>query len=236
MDDPAIPKDVHAKALKGLTRLNAVSGVRGAMYRRLRRIAMTKPGRRLRLIDVASGAGDLPIDWARRAKRDSIDLQITTIDISHTAVEIQLENAKRAGVTINAIQGDCLHDALPSGFDMATCSLFVHHLDNHEVFCLLQSMQAASTGAIMVCDLYRSRANLAFISIAAQMFSRSPIVHHDASLSVRSAYTCDEFKRIAEEALARPVEVKMLFPSRFIMTLREEVVLETSADPAVAFA
>ena len=236
MDDPGIDKDVHEKALVGLTRLNTFSGVRGALYRRVRTLAMARPDKPLRLIDFAAGSGDLPIAWAKRAKRDSIDLQITTVDISATAVETQLSRAKEAGVTINAIQADCLHDDLPSGFDLATCSLFMHHLEKQEVFRLLQVMQAASPSAMMVCDLDRSRFNLVTVGVAARILTRSPIVHYDSVASVRAAFTRNEFKQIAEQSLGRPVDVKRLFPSRFVMTLDDVVATQKSKDPSVAFA
>ena len=236
MDDPALSKEEHQQALRGLTRLNRFSGVSGAMYRRIRDHATTSQATRLRVLDVASGAGDLPVSWAKRARKDSIKLDITTVDISPTAIDQQRAAAAAANVSIEAIQMDCLKGNLPSGFDVVTCSLFMHHLDNHQVFCLLQSMQQATESSILVCDLHRSRMNLALVSIASRLVTRSPIVHYDAAASVRAAFTADEFSKIAEDALVRPVNVQPMFPCRFLMSLDRKVAMETEADAAVAFA
>lgn len=236
MDDPDLPADVHQQALIGLARLNLISGVSGKLYRHLRRLALARPNRRLRLLDVASGSGDLPIDWARRAKRDGVELQITTTDISDTAVEAQLAAARQAGVKIDAIEHDCLKNPLPNGFDVVACSLFMHHLERHQACGLMQSMQQATEGTIMVCDLDRTRLNLAMVAVASRIVTRSPIVHFDATASVRGAFTMQEFENMATESLSRPVRIRRLFPSRFIMTADEVVVGEKVTKPSVAFA
>ena len=61
MDAPNLPREEHEQALRGLARLNRCSGVAYAMYRRLKRIALTRANQSLHLVDVASGAGDIPV-------------------------------------------------------------------------------------------------------------------------------------------------------------------------------
>ncbi len=232
MDDPELPRADHLAALAGLARLNQFSGIDRITYQHLRRLASLTPKRRLNLLDVASGSGDIPISWIRRARREGWELQVTLTDTRAVALEEQQLRARRAGVELLSLHHDCLHSPLPNGFDVVSCSLFFHHLDDHQVFCLLQSMQAASEGALLLCDLERSRANLALVTTAARLLTRSPVVHHDAAASVRASFTRQEFKRLAEEALARPVRVASAFPCRFIACLDEAVVPE--AVPAFA--
>ena len=89
MDDPNLPDDDHLAALTGLARLNQVSGIGRLMYRHIRRMAMARPNRRLNLLDVASGSGDLPVDWARRARQEGWTLQVTMTDNRTLAIEEQ---------------------------------------------------------------------------------------------------------------------------------------------------
>jgi hypothetical protein len=70
--------------------------------------------------------------------------------------------------------------------------------------------------AILICDLDRSRLNLAMVALASRLVTGSEVVHHDAVASVRNAYTRQEFSALAERALAHPVEVRRLFPCRFL--------------------
>lgn len=232
MDDPKIDPDLHKQALVGLSRLNRLSGVAGAMYSHVRKYARAIGPRPMRILDVASGAADVPIHWACRAKRDRLNLEITTVDISGTAVEQQQKSAQAAGVQLHPIEMDCLKHPLPTGFDMVTCSLFMHHLDDHDSFRLLQSMQSATEDAILICDLERSRLNLALVTIGSRLVTRSPVVHFDGPASVRAAYTAQEFKRLAQSALTRPIQVRSVIPCRFIAKFEEKAVTEQS----VAFA
>jgi 2-polyprenyl-3-methyl-5-hydroxy-6-metoxy-1,4-benzoquinol methylase len=232
MDAPNLPQDEHLRALAGLARLNFISGVARAMYRHLRRHAVAQGDRPLHVLDVASGGGDVPVAWAARAKREGLPMQFTLLDVSGVAVEEQQRRARARDVEVLSLQHDCLSSPLPAGFDVVTCSLFMHHLDDHQAFKLLQAMQVATDGGLVVCDLERSRFNLALVTIGSRLLTRSPVVHHDASLSVRAAYTMDEFQRLAESALARPVRIQRSFPCRFVAMFDEETVSE--AVPAFA--
>lgn len=229
MDDPQLPREDHLQALAGLARLNRFSGVASAMYRHLRPFGLAVGDRPLNVLDVASGSGDVPLSWVKRAERDGWALQLTMLDISATAMAEQKRRAKAMGVEALSLQQDCLGDGLPAGFDVVTCSLFMHHLDEHQVFRLLQSMQGASHHGILVCDLDRSPLNLMLVKIGSRLLSRSHVVHYDAATSVRGAFTASEFEQIAESALARPVRVQRSFPCRFIATVAEEVVREPVA-------
>lgn len=224
MDDPSLSDEEHRRALAGLARLNRISGVARAMYRHIRRHALARADRRLCILDVASGSGDLPITWAKLARREGLNLQLTLLDTRPVAIQEQQRRSRLAGLEILSLQHDCLQSPLPSGFDVVTCSLFLHHLDEHQTFRLLQSMQAASDNAMIICDLERTRFNSMLVQLGSRVLSRSPIVHHDAAVSVRSAYTMEEFQRIAEDALARPIRVQRSFPCRFIAYVDEQAI------------
>ena len=221
MDDPNLPRDDHELALRGLARLNRCSGVASAMYRRIRRLAMTRDDRKLHLLDVASGSGDVPLRWAAWAKREGWHLQLTLLDLRSVAVEEQQRRAHAADLNVLSLQHDCLDTPLPSGFDVVTCSLFMHHLENHQASQLLQGMQTASDGTVLVCDLERSYLNLALVMAASRLLSRSKVVHTDATLSIQGAFTMPEFQTISQQALGRSLKIRRLFPCRFIATIDE---------------
>ncbi len=219
MDDPGLPERDHVEALKGLARLNRISGVSRVLFRRLKRYAVRLDDRPLRVLDVASGGGDVAVAWAEWAKASGLRLRLTTVDISEVAIETTSRLARERGVEVTAIRRDCVRDGLPLGFDVVTCSLFIHHLDDYQVIKLLQSMRASAEIAALVCDLERSRTNLFLVAAAARMVTRSPVVHDDAAASVRGAYTRGEFAVLAERALAHPVDVRPLFPCRFLASI-----------------
>ena len=222
------------------SKLHRFSRVGGTLYRHIRSVALSKPRQILQVLDLASGSGDFPIAWAVQAKKESLAMEISTLDFSEAAVDFQHAAAERAGVTIHARQGDCLTGTLPrsvsGGFDVVICSCFMHQLDHHQAFCLLQSMQQACTGSLLVCDVERSRTSKVILSVASRCLSRSHAVHQGAAASVRAAFTQDEFAEIAKDALARPLHMQRILPCCFLMTVDGETVSESATESPVAFA
>jgi len=220
MDQPDLPDKDHRQALVGLARLNRWTGVALRFYRHLKNAAMASHHRRLRILDVASGAADLPIYWAARGRRDGLSLEVTTLDVSKFAIRQQRRRARQCGVRLRAIRADCLKEGLPEGFDVVTNSLFLHHLDESDAIRLVDSMLNASRGDVLVSDLERSRTNLALVKAGSHLLSRSPVVHHDGPLSVRGAFTRAEMQSIAGSASGHPVTVTRLFPCRMWLVLQ----------------
>lgn len=154
-------------------------------------------------------------------QRDGWNLQLTLLDLRSVAIEEQQRRASAADLRVLSLQHDCLHSPLPSGFDVATCSLFMHHLENHQAVQLLQAMRQASNGSVIICDLERSYLNLALVSVASRLLSRSEVVHSDATLSIQAAFTMPEFQVISQQALGHPIQIQRLFPCRFLATIDE---------------
>lgn len=220
MDDPDLDQASHSRALAGLARINRFTRVAELMYVRLRRLSALSP-RPLRVLDIATGSGDLPMHWIRRATEDGFPIQITGVDVSAQALAIAAEKANHLGFDADWVVANALDDPLPSDFDVVTCSLFMHHLADDDVFKLLRVMRdATDRGGIirrlLICDLERSKINWLLVKFAAHLLSRSPIVHLDSGLSVRAAMTKHEFSQIIEASLGTKANVKRLLPCRFI--------------------
>lgn len=232
MDQPDLPLDQHEHALAGLARLNRWTGVASSMYRKIRKAAAQDSSRPLKILDIASGAGDLPVTWARNAERDGLKLEITTVDISDVAVESQMKRAAYSNVSINALQRDCLSQPLPEGHDVITNSLFLHHLDQVDVVRLVSEMHRVALKRVVVCDLERSRINLGLVAIGARLVTRSFVVHHDASLSVRGAFTREEMQMLCEKAVYSPVQVRRVLPCRMMFVLGPSMISKTTSSTA----
>ncbi|MEM6366020.1 MAG: methyltransferase domain-containing protein [Planctomycetota bacterium] len=221
MDAPDLDPIAHRAALKGLRRLNTISGVSLVLFPQLLHFARQQPNRPLKILDVASGSADLPIAWIKRARRRGLEFQITALDRSETALKAAAESASASGITLGTIKRDCLNDGLPTGFDVVTCNLFMHHLTDDQVVSLIHEMWRVSQRHLLICDLERSRFNAALVGLASRLVTRSPIVHFDAIASVRGAYTRHEFAALIHRALGFSIPVRRSLPCRFVATLEQ---------------
>jgi 2-polyprenyl-3-methyl-5-hydroxy-6-metoxy-1,4-benzoquinol methylase len=142
-------------------------------------------------------------------------------DINPTAIRYASDRATRAGLrNVSFFQADVLNAPLPGGYDVVTCSLFLHHLDNGEVETALTAMGTAAKKLVVASDLRRNRFAYVMTWIGCRLLTRSPIVHVDGPLSVAAAFTVSEAKDLAERAGLAGVTFTNYFPERFLMVWR----------------
>ncbi len=219
MDDPELDQERHERALRGLARLNVLSGSAGPVWNALRRFSRRNPGRRLRLLDVATGGGDLPIQLWRRAQKHRLPLEITGLDISERAIQFARRQAARHQAEITFQQGNAL-DGLADTYDVVTCCLFLHHLEDRQAIQLLRVMAQAASGMVVVNDLQRGRWNHLLVTLGGWLVTRSDVVHHDGPRSVRAAFSRRELLAAAEEAGMSGATVRGSGPCRMQLLWR----------------
>src|SRR5262245_56528464 len=74
-DDPAIDPTEHRRALAALARINRVSNSVGVLWPSIRKLA-GKLGRTIRVLDIATGSGDVPAGLLAKARRAEIALEV----------------------------------------------------------------------------------------------------------------------------------------------------------------
>jgi len=81
-----------------------------------------------RILEVAPGPGFLAIEIARLGR-----FQVTGLDISHTFVQIETENAKKAGVEVDFNQGDAaVMPFAADSFDLIACQAAFKNFNHPE--------------------------------------------------------------------------------------------------------
>jgi 2-polyprenyl-3-methyl-5-hydroxy-6-metoxy-1,4-benzoquinol methylase len=216
MDQPGLDPVEHLRALRGLARLNRISGSARSIWRALAGFATTKRSP-LRILDLASGGGDLLLNLGRRAIRRGMEFDMLGVDFSPQAVEISRKAAQRANLSARFEVLNALEDSLPQGFDVVMTSLFLHHLSAEQAGRLLAKMAAAANKMVLVSDLVRGRWNLGLVALGARLVTTSRVVWTDASLSVRAAFTPMELQKLAEAAGLQGAVITKQFPCRMLM-------------------
>lgn len=219
MDDPALGVEQHHRALDGLIRINRASGTAARLAQAIE--TLTPPADRpLRILDVATGSGEVPLALAARAKHRGHRWQLLGSDISPTAIAYASERAAQQQHAIEFLTHNALAAPLPSDCDVVLCSLFTHHLTNDEAVLLLSRMRAAARQMVLVDDLRRSNWGLLVAYVGTRVLSRSRIVHVDGLRSVRAAFTPDELSELANQAGLTGHHISRVWPARQLMVWR----------------
>ncbi len=218
MDQPDLDAHVHQAALRGLARVNSISRSGAIIWPAIRHAAKRKAGGTLRVLDVACGGGDIAMAVKNRAARAGLSLDVAGCDISSTALEYAAARAVRKRLNVRFFQADAITESLPTSYDVVMCSLFLHHLDERHAISLLANMSRSTRYMLIVNDLIRSRLGYWLALIGTRLLTRSPVVHVDGPLSVRSAFRVHEVMSLAKSAGLADARVARHWPERFSLT------------------
>ncbi len=220
MDQPGLSPERHRHALRGLARINFWSGSARILWPGLRDLARELAPRRPRVLDLATGGGDVPVRLWRKARQAGVALALEACDVSPVAIEHARAGAERAGADVRFFVHDALNGPALSGYDAVTCSLFLHHLDDDEACGLLRRIADGAGRLVLVNDLTRSLAGLLLAHLGTRLLTFSDVVHTDGPRSVEAAFTPDEARALAERAGLRGAVVARRWPCRWLLTWR----------------
>jgi 2-polyprenyl-3-methyl-5-hydroxy-6-metoxy-1,4-benzoquinol methylase len=216
MDQPGLSRSRHRAALRGLARINFWSRSDAILWPALAELAR-RTGGPVRVLDLATGGGDVPLRLWRRARRMGIDLRLEGCDLSPIAIDHARAAAARAGADVRFFLHDALTGPLLGGYDAVVSSLFLHHLDEEQALAFLQRMGAMARRLVLVNDLRRCLAGLALAHLATRLLTLSSVVHVDGPRSVENAFTPGEALALAERAGLRGARLTYHWPFRFLL-------------------
>jgi 2-polyprenyl-3-methyl-5-hydroxy-6-metoxy-1,4-benzoquinol methylase len=222
MDQPDLSRDRHVRALCGLARINLVSHSAGILWPKLAELARCMAPRIPRVLDVATGGGDVPIRLWRRARRAGVALHLEGCDISPVALEHARTRAAEAEAPVRFFDFDALSGPALTGYDAVMCSLFLHHLDEPQAVAFLRRMADMTNHLVLVNDLERGWIGLLAAHVVTRLLTTSDVVHFDGPRSVESAFTQAEARGLAERAGLSGARVEARWPFRWLMTWSRE--------------
>jgi SAM-dependent methyltransferase len=182
--------------LRNLRQLNRYFGSHRLVAHFLRR--WLKPGSRRRILDLATGSGDIPrfiVDYARRINAtveiDAVDQQASTVEIARGLSGDYPE--------LKFFQGDIL-TLSREPYDMVLCSLALHHFSEADAVTVLKRCRQLSKQYVLVSDLRRGVLATAGVFLLTSLLFREEMTRVDARLSAERAFSFDEFRLLAERA------------------------------------
>ena len=217
MDLPDQDPTLLAECLGDLRHLNLWSGGLCLTIRALRHLTRDfAPDAELKIIDVATGGADFPRAMAAWARRRRLRAHILATDLSPTVLSLAARNAP-SEVEFAVADARRLPFA-DASFDVATCSLVLHHLEPDDAVFMLREMSRVARRGLIVNDLVRSWVGYLGALVVPRAMSKNPLFRHDAPLSVRRAYTKGEIAALASRAELGPVYFRGMPGYRLTMT------------------
>ncbi|HET7771058.1 MAG TPA: methyltransferase domain-containing protein [Chloroflexota bacterium] len=207
MDAPGHPRSLIDDNLDDLRRVNWLLGGRRLTLSSFARLAERVPrAERLVVLDVATGAADIPRAIARWGARVERPVLVVATDF-HEAVLVSGRDHEPAPPSVVFCVADAT--ALPfrdGAFHVAASSLALHHLSPPQAERAFREQRRCTTIGVVVNDVVRSWFALGGAYLATRLGSTNRLTHHDGPLSVRRAFTVPEIRRLACAAGLKPLE------------------------------
>jgi ubiquinone/menaquinone biosynthesis C-methylase UbiE len=188
--DPAVlemmdrPQPVSPELERDLQRLRQLNRWFGS-YRLVLKIMQRwiEPGTRLRVVDLATGSGDIArllVDFARKIgahiEVDAVDRQSATLQIARKL------SARYPEIFFH--EADIREWGGAEGYDIALCSLVLHHFSDDDA-------------AKILSDIRRGFLLGAGVHVLTALIFREPMTRFDARLSAQRAFSFSEMRQLA---------------------------------------
>ena len=194
------PQPVSAELesdLANLRQLNRFFGSYALVSKFIRR--WIRQGDRLRVVDLATGSGDIPrlvVDYARRIGAqisvDAVDGQVATLEIARRL------SAGYPEITFHP--GDIRTWGSGERYDIVLCSLVLHHFTEDDAVTILRRARELSRGRVLVADLRRGFLASAGVFLLTATLFRDPMTKFDGRMSAARAFSFSELRKLAERA------------------------------------
>jgi len=209
--DPAL----LAESLADLAWLNRYLGGTATLIHQLNRLLGGVSPRRLRVLDVGAGGADMLVALREWCLRSGFELEAVALDVGRETTQQAAKNIGNVGCEgLRVACGDaCTLPFSDSAFDVAISSTFLHHLEEGDAVVALKEMARVSGLGVIVSDLRRELwGYIAAWTLANTVWRRHRYTHHDATVSMRAAFSLEEAIALAQRAgLAAVVEPQLWF-------------------------
>jgi len=198
MDRPQPVTAELASDLRNLRQLNRYFGSHSLVAHFLRRWIL--PGAKLRVLDLATGSGDIPRLLVDHARKVGASVIVKAIDQQRSTLEIA-RGLSANYPEIEFVEGDVLtfrEEGAP--YDLVLCSLALHHFEEGDAVRLLARCRELSNKFVLVSDLQRGFVATVGVYLLTALIFRDPMTRTDGRLSAARAFSFPEFRALAERA------------------------------------
>ena len=158
-----------------------------------------KPGAGSRILDLATGSGDIPRLIADYARKVGAHIEIDALDRQPATLEVAAK-LSTGYPEISYREADILAWYSTQAYDTVLCTLALHHFSNEDAVTVLRRCRELSRGFVLVSDLRRGFLLQAGVHLLTSLIFREPMTRHDARLSAIRAFSFTEMRDLAVRA------------------------------------
>jgi Methyltransferase domain len=196
LDDPGADPATVAESLRNIARANRWFGGAAAVRHGLARtLGGTPPGQTISLLDLGTGAGDLPRVAERWGRKRGIQIRPVGLELSRAAATL----ARQSGLpTMIGCAGT--PPVRDKSVDLVLVSQVAHHLSSQSVVHLFRTCNRLARRAVIIADLRRHVLAASGFRFGARLLGFDPVTLKDGVTSIRRGFSRTELESLMAQA------------------------------------
>lgn len=217
LDGSGVPYEVLAKSLSDLSRMAVLLTWTQQAVKQVAEIVQQRQLHSFSVLDVGTGAGNIPIALARWARRQHRQIEISASDLSEQVLTAARANCAGFPEIRFEQQNALALTYADQSFDLVHCQGVLHHFSPDEAQILLKELTRVARHAVIVTDLRRGRSAYIGAWLMMHLLRRSRITRLDGLASIRRSYIPSEVRALAERAGLHSAAVCTTIPFRQVL-------------------
>ncbi|MGB3795052.1 MAG: methyltransferase domain-containing protein [Alteraurantiacibacter sp.] len=214
MDDQALPECVYRSVLADLARVSRLTfGYRPTLDFLNRAV---KGRKKITLLDVGFGQGDMLREIARWAENKGIEAKLVGVDLNPRS-QAAAREATPPEMPIVYRTGDYA-DLMDTKWDFIISSLVAHHMTHEELILFLRFMDSEAQVGWFVNDLHRHSISYFTYPVLSQLAGLHRIVRMDGQTSIARSFRPEEWEEMLSDAKVTGARVQRKFPFRLCVS------------------
>jgi len=198
MDNFSLQGEEMQDLMTDLQRVNKwLGGIRVTLDGVERLCANIPKNETITILDVGCGDGEMLRNCEKWAQKNSRTINLIGVDANPNILREAVARSEAVkNSTFKVVDVFSKTAELPN-FDIALCTLFLHHFKESQIIDLLHRLNEKAQLGIVVNDLHRSRFAFWLFKLFAALFIKTKIAKHDGLVSVARGFNRKDLKRIA---------------------------------------
>ena len=223
MDDFTIEGALFRNTLDNIEIINRFLGGNSVTIYGLKNLLKNQSkNKTITIVDLGCGNGDILRDVAKFGRKNSYSFKLIGIDANPTAIsyakELSNEYSELSYKKIDIFSKDFKKQS----FDIALCTLFLHHFRDDKLISFLKTTTEKATIGIVVNDLHRHRLAYYLFKLIG-FFIKNEMVREDGLTSILRAFKKKDLENIAKE-LNVHFSVQWKWAFRYLWILKKDFI------------
>ena len=188
MDDLQISGNQLIDSLDHIARINQWLGGNRITLNGLKRLLERYPrNKKIHIVDLGCGNGDMLRTIARMGRKNTYHFRLTGIDANQNTIDYAMQLSKNYPEIDYVCQNVLRPDFHELKYDVALCTLFLHHFENEVALNFIETILCNATLGVVINDLHRHPMAWHLFNLIT-LGMKNKMAREDGLLSIRKGF------------------------------------------------